>query len=199
MQVKSDWLWRLTEAHDSGLDKVSMVLPCAGDFEEEIQLETEVHLLTSRHHPAPLDLEWTSDDLGLFVVLVEKILGIDLSAPKVSLNLDDDSLVGVVHIVAAARFATPLPAEELLDKPISTPLQEFDVGDWISIHTLNGFKVAIIVEMDSVDAKCVLLDEVLMDDPDVCLEAYDVLMVNRHDLLIPEFGDVMPSAEAIIH
>jgi hypothetical protein len=199
MLVKSDWLWRLTEAHDSGLDQVSMVLPCAGEVEEEIQLETDVHLLTGRHHPSPLDLEWTPEDLSLFVVLVEKVLDIDMSEPKVSLNLDDDSLVGVVHIVAAARFATPLPSDELLSTPIATPSQEFDIGDWVAINTLIGFKVAIIVEMDSIDAKCVLLDEVLIEDPDVCLEAYDVLMVNKHDLLIPEFGDVMPGAEATIH
>lgn len=199
MQVKSDWLWRLTETQDLGLDQVSMVLPCSSEAEEEIQLETDVHLITRRHHRTPLDLEWSPDDLSLFVVLVEKVLGMDLSEPKISLNLDDDSLVGVVHIVAAARFSTPLPAEGLLSTPISTPIQEFDIGDWVAINTLNGFKVAIIVEMDSVDAKCVLLDEILIEESNVCLDAYDVLMVNKHDLLIPEFGDVLPGCEAVIH
>lgn len=185
--------WRLADVAGTGMDQVSIVMPQIDQGQQqELLLPTEI--------PSPLtsamDIGWSEEDTQLFYLLLNKML--DASLQGESVDFSDPEVMEVLHIVAAAHFIAPLDADEILADDLPTILEEHDLGDLVAIHTQDGFKNAIIAELDSVEAVCVILEPVDIQEKEV-LDVYDTLVVNKHSLLSPEFGNVIPAEEAVIH
>lgn len=193
--AKHQLKWRLADIEGTGMDQVNIVMPdLEGCQPREILLPTDI----PSPHPTAMDLRWTEDDLSLFFLLLNKMLEINVDASQ-PLDLTDDGVIDVLHVVAAARFITPLPAEDVLAEDVTTILQEFDVGDIVAINCHDGFKSAVITALDSIDATCVLLDAIDGHEEYFDFEVYDTLIINKHNLLPGEFGNVMPGADCTVH
>ena len=193
--AKHQLKWRLADVEGKGTDQVSIVMPeLDSEQPREILLPTDI----PSPHPTAVDLRWTEDDLSLFFLLLEKMLEWPMDEDH-PLDLTDEGIIEVLHVVAAARFITPLPAEDMLGEDIPTIHYEWDVGDIIAINTFDGFKSAVIVALDSIDATCVLLDEIDGHEEYFDFEVFDTLIVNKHSILPGEFGNVSPASEAVIH
>lgn len=192
--VKHPLKWRMADIEGDGVEFVNVVMPEQDPLSnKEILLSTDI--------PSPLnssmDIRWSDEDIDLFQILLFKMLDIcDLENEQLGLNQPE--LVDVLHIVAAAHFIEPIDAEIFLAEDISTIHMEVDLGDLISVHTKDGFKTAIVADLDSIEAVCVLLEPLEIDGEDV-LDIYDTFVVNKHNILPPEFGNVLPGDEAVIH
>jgi hypothetical protein len=191
--VKHPLKWRLADVEGTGVEFVNVVMPEDPLSNKEILLSTDI--------PSPLnssmDIKWSDEDLDLFQTLLYKMLDLGLHDTD-QLELNQPELVDVLHIVAAAHFIEPKDADEFLAEDIATVLCEIDLGDLICVHTQGGFKTAVVADLDSIEAVCVLLEPLEIDGEDV-LDIYDTFVVNKHNILPPEFGNVMPGDEATIH
>ena len=203
--ANNELFWRLTDDTGQGLGVVTMVLPAeVYGGSNEFQLQTDV--ISKVKHKTSLrnavDLKWSESDLELFLTLIKKMILPDPETEEIALDFSEEAVVAIVHIVAAARFATPVPSDEILnEEDILTIREDFDIGDLVAINTINGFKNCVIVDMDSVDATCVLLDDVDVVINGECeqLDHHDLMVVNRHSLLPADFGDVVPCEDDVIH
>lgn len=191
--VKHPLKWRLADVQGAGYEQVNIVLP-----DTDLPANQERLLATDIPSPIPtaMDVHWSEEDGQLFYLLLDKML--DLGANE-SWEIQSPEVVDILHVVAAAHFIAPLESDAYLAKDIVTILQEVDLGDLVAIHTVDGFKSAIITELDSIEATCVLLEAINMDDDEMSLDVYDTLVVNKHSLLPAEFGNVVPGDEATIH
>ena len=144
-----------------------------------------------------MDIGWSDEDLDLFQALLYKMLDLNMHDTD-QLELNQPELVDVLHIVAAAHFIEPKDADEFLAEDIPTVQIEVDFGDLICVNTKGGFKSAVVADLDSIEAVCVLLEPLEIDGEDV-LDIYDTFVVNKHNILPPEFGNVLPGEEATIH
>lgn len=193
--AKHQLKWRLADIEGTGMDQVNIVMPeLDGAKAREILLPTDI----PSPHPTAMDLRWTEDDLSLFFLLLNKMLEMDVDSSQ-PLDLTDDGVIDVLHVVAAARFITPLPAEDALAEDIPTLMREVDVGEITALHTHDGYKSAVIVALDSIDATCVLLDPIDGHEKRYDFEVYDTLIVNKHSLLPGEFGNVVAGADSVVH
>jgi len=187
--------WRLADIEGTGTDQVNIVMPEMDGLQpREILLPTDI----PSPHPTAMDLRWTEDDLSLFFLLLNKMLELDVDGAE-PLDLTDEGVIDVLHVVAAARFITPLPADDLLADDIPTVMREVDVGDIVAMHCHDGFKSAVVVALDSIDATCVLLDPISGHEEFFDFDVYDTLVVNKHSLLPGEFGNVVAGSESIVH
>jgi hypothetical protein len=192
--LKHPLTWRLADVEGTGVEFVNVVMPEQGaTSNKEILLSTDI--------PSPLnssmDISWSDEDLDLFQTLLYKMLDVtDTDADRLELNQPE--LVDVLHIVAAAHFIEPMDADEFLAQDILTVISEIDLGDLVCVNTKGGFKTAVVADLDSIEAVCVLLEPLEIDGEDV-LDIYDTFVVNKHNILPPEFGNVLPGNEAIIH
>jgi len=190
--VKQPLRWRIADVQGTGMEHVNVVMPESSPLSnQEILLATDI--------PSPLqsnmDIKWSEEDAYLFQMLLEKMLdhhGLE------TLELENPEVVDVIHIVAAAHFLPPLDADLYLEDDIPTILNEVDVGDLVAIHTKAGYKSAVIAELDSIEAVCVLIEPLEVEGQEE-LDVYDTLVVNKHSLLPAEFGNVIPGEEATIH
>ncbi|GAA6134176.1 hypothetical protein NBRC116188_09650 [Oceaniserpentilla sp. 4NH20-0058] len=192
--VKHPLKWRLADMAGTGTEHVNIVMP-----ELDPQSTHEILLATDipSPHSSKIDLSWTDEDLDLFQALVEKVLS-DHDEPQ-QLDLADPEIIDILHMVAAARFIEPLDADEVLADDIVTVMCEADIGELTAIHTLDGFKTCIIAELDSIEAVCVLLEPLVVEDKNIELDVYDTLVVNKHSLLPAEFGNVEPDEGTAVH
>lgn len=186
--------WRMADVEGNGVDFVNVVMPEQDPLSnQEILLSTDI--------PSPLtssmDIRWSDEDIDLFQILLIKMLNLS-NIEDQQLELNQPELVDVLHIVAAAHFIEPVDAESFLAEDVSAVLSEIDLGDLISVHTKAGFKSAVVADLDSIEAVCVLLEPVEIDGEDI-LDIYDTFVVNKHNILPAEFGNVLPGDEAVIH
>lgn len=184
--AKNQLKWRLADVQGSGSDQVSLVMPqVSGHENREFLLPTDI--------PSPQstveDLRWSDDDLELFFRLLEKQLGLEITE-DMPLDMQDEGVINILHVVAAARFIIPHPADDILGPDIPTIMEEYEPGDLAAINTLDGFKSGIIVGMDSIEVVFVLLDSIENAEHELTYDVYDTLMVNKHSLLPAEFGSV---------
>ncbi len=192
--VKHPLVWRLADVAGTGVEFVNVVMPEQGPLaNQEVLLSTDI--------PSPLDasmdISWSDEDLDLFQSLLHKMLDLNPYDAD-ALQLNQPELVDVLHIVAAAHFIEPKDADEFLGEDISSTHSEVDIGDLISVHTQGGFKSAVVADLDSIEAVCVLLEPLEIDGKDV-LDIYDTFVVNKHNILPAEFGNVLPGDDAVIH
>lgn len=184
--AKNQLKWRLADVQGSGSEQVSLVMPqITGNDIREFLLPTDI--------PSPQttveDLRWSDEDLELFFRLLEKQLGLEITE-DMPLDLHDEGVINILHVVAAARFIIPAPAEGVLAEDINTVMEEYEPGDLVAIHSTDGFKSGIIVAMDSIEVTLVLLDYIDDSDGELLFDVYDTLLVNKHSLLPAEFGSV---------
>ncbi|WP_396587918.1 hypothetical protein [Bermanella sp. R86510] len=195
--IKHPLKWRLADTDGTGSGQVNIVMP---DFEHPSQGAVQREILLATDIPSPhatsMDIGWSEEDSYLFFMLLDKML--NLSDMLDSLDISQPEVVDVLHVVAAAHFIPPVDSEAILAGDIPTIQSELDLGDLIAIHTKDGFKSAVVAELDSIEAVCVLLEDVVIDG-EVILDVYDTLVVNKHNVLPPEFGNVMPGDEAVMH
>jgi hypothetical protein len=192
--------WRLANEQNSDLDIVSVLMP-RGAEEAKVAIEyaIDVSFKPSTQHQTPIDLRWSEEDSELFMSLLRKVMNI--TDKSVELDIEDDMIQGLIHLVATARFHTPWPGDDLEGEDFITYRKEIEVGDLISINTTYGFYSAVIVALDSIDATVVLLDDILIPtaseeadnesegDLEVIMPSHSLLMINRVCVLPAEFAE----------
>ena len=182
--------WRLANEQNTDMDVVSVLMP-RGEEADKVAIEyaIDVSFKSSNKHQNPIDLRWSDEDSELFMCLLRKVMNI--TDKDVELDIEDGMVQGLINLVATARFHTPWPGEELEGEDFITYRQEIEVGDLVSINTQYGFYSAVIVALDSIDATCVLLDDIIAPDADdeVVMPTHSLIMVNRVAVLSPDFAE----------
>jgi len=192
--------WRLSDETGAGHDVVSVVLADQkADEIAEVEIETEITSpLQSADKSEPhVDIEWNKKDLELFLSLLHNTFDIDNNKEQVEqieLDLTDETVLKIMHIVAAARFSKPYPGETILRPMWSLPSEpvRFKVGEKVSFNTIDGFKPGIIVSKDGEELVCVLLE-------DVTSPKGDNIQYERHDLLTLSKGQIFPASFSVLH
>jgi len=144
--------WRLTDETGEGSDVVSIVLANQKeDDTSEVEIETDI---ISAPHKAdtpdyPIDIEWNKEDLDLFLTLLRNTFNTKTTPEQdeqIELDLTDESVLRIMHIVAAARFSIPYPAAPVIKSSACLPGEviRFRVGERISLETIDGFKAGVI-------------------------------------------------------
>lgn len=182
--------WRLANEQNTDMDVVSVLMP-RGEEADKVAIEyaIDVSFKSSNRHQNPIDLRWSEEDSELFMSLLRKVMNI--SDKDLELDIEDGMVQGLIHLVATARFHTPWPGDDLEGDDFITYRQEIEVGDLVSINTKYGFYSAVIVALDSIDATCVLLDDIMAPDSEeeVIMPSHSLLMVNRVSVLTPDFAE----------
>ncbi|OUS38655.1 hypothetical protein A9R00_10315 [Oleispira antarctica] len=188
--------WRLANEHNSDLDAVSVLMP-RGEEADKVAIEyaIDVSFKPSTHHQNPIDLRWSEDDSELFMSLLRKVMNI--TDKDIELDIEDNMIQGLIHLVATARFHTPWPGDELEGEDFMTYRREIEVGDLISLNTIHGFFSGVIVALDSIDATVILLDDIITlesaempeDEQEVIMPSHSLLMLNRVCVLPAEFAE----------
>ena len=72
-----------------------------------------------------------------------------------------------------------------------TLLGNCEIGSIASLHTVSGFVCCVVVDLEDDDVICVLLNDIFKSKPGYFeqVHRHDLLLVNRGDLLKPEFAD----------
>lgn len=194
--TSSDLYWRLSQSEWESGNVVSLILQLNTEL-EEYELETDIISQWVLPNDEVLNIAWSEQDHLLFSILIKKLLQIDFTDIDQELNFADESVITVIHLVAAARFLTPIDLDDILASDVDTQHYEYEVGDMVAINTLNGFKAAIIVMLDAIESHCILLDPIKHENTDIA--EHELFIINRHHLLAPEFAEVMAGDTATIH
>ncbi len=200
------FLWRLS-CHDSdGLCVVSMVVPFGdGDQSLEHTIETDVLSLANDGFEDEEEeiLEWNEDDISLFMKLISNRHDLQQQgATSIRVDLTDPETIEIVHIVAAAGFGLALPADHLIKASgHDIPSAECEIGSQVSVHTLDGYKRCVVVDMEEEEVVCVLLDRIEADDTAEfeTINAHDLLLVKRHHVLQPQYTSLTPVPADVLH
>ena len=200
--------WRLSDETGQGLEAVSIVLTNRSDRDgDDVEIETDIISVAYQTDTpqAPIEIEWDHKDLELFTTLVKNTFNNDgqtQGTQAIELDFTDESVVTIMHIVAAAHFSTPYAAKGILNiqRTLATPRKECSVGDLVSIDTIDGYKSTVIVKSDAKVFTCVLLDEITSPNGDnFRLDRHDLIIVQREWVLPAAFADVYPADSDLIH
>ena len=197
-------VWRLVDETGHGADLVTFVLPEEfSDHEGELLLETDIiaHVNGDNEHLPTLDLTWSNDDFQLLITLVSKMLPDDSNeSGEVTLDFSDPATIEIIHIIASARFSEPFDLTELDMGPnILTHHEDIEVGDLVTINSPTGYHLAVITDLDSVEALCIMLEEMTDTRRGLPIGIHDAARVSRKDLLPATFGNVHPGEDDLIH
>ena len=165
------------------------------DF-KDVTIETDILSLSSGDSCSTNEevLEWNQEDIALFMALINrnKIREIQTNPGTLKIDLTDPEVIEIIHIVAAAGFGTTYTSKGLLEQsPGFTLLGNCEIGAIASLHTVSGFVCCVVVDLEDDDVVCVLLNDISESKPGFFeqIHRHDLLLVNRVDLLIPEFAD----------
>lgn len=202
------FLWRLSvDDSPEGVCVVSMVVPFStGNENLEHTIETSVHSSSCEGFFSEEEemLEWNEDDMSLFMTLITS-LQMRRQQPlgeTLKVDLTDPEIIDIVHIVAAAGFGTPYNAENVLLQPRLSHLNfKLEIGSRVSLQTVDGYKACVIVDMEENNVVCVLLDKIDVVVPGEydCLQVHDLLLVNKQDVLHPQYTKNTPSEFDTLH
>lgn len=193
--------WRIRDADTHGRNAVSLLMPGDSAGENDTEFPTDVAFLAKQESSSVVDLKWSDDDSDLFLSLLERVSLPESEMSEVegiTLDINDGVVQGIVQLVALARFQTPLPSDDILGRDINTIRYELEIGDLVAINTQFGFKLAIIIGLDSIDANCVMLDDIYDNDRLVVAD-HTILVVNRLSVLSAEFCDSDMGEDAVYH
>jgi hypothetical protein len=199
-------VWRLIDETGQGADVVTLVLPFSPEKPQQAQL-LETDVVASQALPSnPLsnhDLSWSQSDIMLLLTLAQKMLDMataqDPDTDKITLDFENPTVIEIIQIVAAARFAEPFDLTQVnLGPVIHTTHSEIEQGDMVALPSLDGYPLAVITDLDSVECTCVLVEPVELKEGQT-FEIHDVVKVSRMDLLPATFGHVFPADEDVIH
>jgi hypothetical protein len=189
--------WRISQTKQQGINAVSLLMPAA-DAGQETELPTDVSFPSNSPDVSARDLRWSDEDSELFLDLVDRVIDLT-SEPDIELDLTDDVVQGIVQLVALRRFQTPKPLDEWLGEDVITEREELEVGDLVALNTVAGKPMAIIVALDSIDATCILLEDLLQDKDRMVAPMHSVLMVNRLAVLPSAFAGSDYGEGATLH
>ena len=192
------FLWRLSPESGDGYCSVALVVSStSSDVEfKDLTIKTDILSLSSgdSHSANEEVLEWNQEDIALFMALINRNEVHDLQGQSGTLKIDltDPEVIEIIHIVAAAGFGTAYTSGGLLEESSGfTLLGNCEIGAIASLHTVSGFVCCVVVDLEDEDVICVLLNDILKSKPGYFeqVHRHDLLLVNRGDLLIPEFAD----------
>lgn len=191
--------WRMEASSQPGLAVVNLIVVEEG--EEPVLLASDICLTATT---VLQDLNWSDEDCDLFLALLERISDVDDDAEPgkqhdLELDIHDAVVQGIVQLVALRRFQPPLPSDELLADDVVTEREELEIGDLVAINTVHGYPLGIVVELDSIDATCVLLDDLDDTGGECLLHEHQLLVVNRLAALPAGFAPSDLGEGAIIH
>ena len=191
--------WRLVDETGEGADVVTAVLSDDLTHDGDVQIETDVVATFTPEYMQHPEYLWTEEDFKLFLALY--LRGNDRAdLEHVEINLSDDWAQEAIHIVAAARFAPVLNIENLMHLEDVNTIRniEYDITDMVAINTKYGFRLGVIVAIDSIEAHVVMLDP-WQEDDELALGVHEQVLIPRIDLLPPEFAQVLPGEDAVLH
>ncbi len=202
------FLWRLSARNEDGSYSVAMVVPGPEDSRTfDLTIETGILRLTGDPELSENEeiLEWSQDDLDLFLRLVSRRrLGRGTGKPDtLRLDLTDPEVIDIIHIVAAAGFGFPyLPGAMLKQSAGEFPRHKAEVGGLASLNTIRGFKPCVVVDVAEEEVACVLLDDLESAEgrgSDESLYRNDLVVVEHTDVLHPAFAQssVRPESAAL--
>ena len=191
------FLWRLSPESLDGYCSVALVVPCTMDTDvKDLTIETGIMSLSSGDSGSDTEevLEWNQEDIALFLALITRAqiqerLG---ESETLKVDLTDPEVIEIIHIVAAAGFGTAYISKGLLkDTSGLTHLNNCEIGAVATLNTVSGFVSCVIVDLEDDDVVCVLLNGISDRQQGFHEEVHrhDLLLVNRVDLLNPEFAD----------
>ena len=200
IKVSSDipFLWRLSPESGDGYCSVALVVSSASSDAEfkDVTIETDILSLSSGDSRSTNEevLEWNQEDIALFMALINrnKVHEMQGNHETLKIDLTDPEVIEIIHIVAAAGFGTTYTSKGLLEEsPGFTLLSNCEIGAIASLHTVSGFVCCVVVDLEDDDVICVLLKDISETKPGFFeqIHRHDLLLVNRVDLLIPEFAD----------
>lgn len=216
------FLWRLSAETPDGFSHVSMVIPFQnGSQSLEHTIPTSVMSFSGDHEKPTGEetLEWNDDDIQLFLKLlaVRHPNQVQRSTEQVSqtfkVDLNDPTTIEIVNIVAAAGFGMTLQVDDLLvadPGDLHSHNIEFEVGHYITLHTVDGYKRGIVVGVQEDEVVCVLLDRISLGAAPFAPVAgvelgsddiypHDLVIVKPHQLLPEHYSSLIPTANDIIH
>ena len=162
----------------------------------DVTIETDILSLSSGDSCSTNEevLEWNQEDIALFMALINRneIYEMPANPGTLKIDLTDPEVIEIIHIVAAAGFGTTYASKGLLEEsPGFTLLGNCEIGAIASLHTVGGFVCCVVVDLEDDDVICVLLNDISEGKPSFLeqIHRHDLLMVNRVNLLIPEFAD----------
>ena len=192
------FLWRLSPESGDGYCSVALVVSSTSSDEEfkDLTIETDILSLSSGDSCSTNEevLEWNQEDISLFMALISRNEVHDLQGQSGTLKIDltDPEVIEIIHIVAAAGFGTAYTSKGLLEENSGfTLLGNCEIGAIASLHTVSGFVCCVVVDLEDEDVICVLLNDIFTSKPGYFeqVHRHDLLLVNRGDLLKPEFAD----------
>ena len=198
------FLWRIGAESSDGYCSVAMVVPCPPEAEiADLTIETSILSASPESGGEEEEiLEWNQEDISLFMRLVAdyKQSADKSTAETVRVNLTDPAIIDIIHVVAAAGFGMAFKPADLLRPGIGClPIQHCDIGSFAALNTVRGFKPCVVVDMEEDEVVCVLLEEIPGDTgeelPD--FNRLDLLVVNRTDLLHPEFAETTTRPDGV--
>ena len=203
------FLWRLSSENEEGFSIVSMVIPFnAGTQNLEHTIETDVVSFNGDDDPVDEEeiLEWNEDDISLFLkLLATREPGQGSGQTRTfRVDLTDPATIEIVHIVAAAGFGMALAVDDLLvadpGAAVSTVI-EHDVGVRVSLHSVDGYKRAVVVGSEEDDVVCVLLDPIRLESYAEMsdIHTHDLVVVRSHQLLPARYSSTEPDPGDILH
>ena len=191
------FLWRLSPESCDGYCSVALVVPCTSDADvRDLTIETGILSLSSGESGSETEevLEWNQEDIALFLALINRSQVQERQAHPETLKVDltDPEVIEIIHIVAAAGFGTAFTSKGLLKETSGlTHLNNCEIGAIATLNTISGFVSCVIVDLEDDDVVCVLLNDISERQQGFFneLHRHDLVLVNRVDLLNPEFAD----------
>ena len=202
------FLWRLSPESSDGYCSVALVVPHRSESDiQDLTIETGILSLSSGNSSSETEevLEWNQDDISLFLTLINQrqAHGRQMHPKTLRVDLADPEVIEIIHIVAAAGFGVAFTSQGLLKESQGlAPLQKSEIGALASLDTISGFIGCVVVDLEDEDVVCVLLNEISggTEDSFESIHRHDLLLVNKRDLLNPEFAeDCQRPLDAILH
>ena len=191
------FLWRLSPESRDGYCSVALVVPYTLDTDaRDLTIETGILSLSSGESGSETEevLEWNQEDIALFLALINQSQVHEMQGHTETLKVDltDPEVIEIIHIVAAAGFGTAYTSKGLLrETPGLIHLNKCEIGAIATLNTISGFVSCVVVDLEDDDVVCVLLNDISERQQGLIEEVsrHDLLLVNRVDLLNPEFAD----------
>ena len=201
--------WRLSDASGRGSDAVSVVLtnhPSATPAEVQIETAISCSPFEAGALAKSTDIEWDQRDLELFVTLLRKTLPVEArqegNTAHIELDFSDDQVVHIMHLVAAARFVSAYLATPVINTWRKLPASHApcEVGDMISIDTIDGFKPCVVVAQDRDTLDCILLEEITSPRGDnIRLARHDKVILKKTWALPADFSNRLVRSNDTVH
>ncbi|TGG95888.1 hypothetical protein E4656_05680 [Natronospirillum operosum] len=196
--------WRIVDESGIGPDSVTLVFETAEAERKALQLETDIVTAEFLSHAGKdhVDVAWTQDDFDLLQVLLRKQFPERFDDEEMGFHLDlnDESVLDTLAVIAAARFSAAQKAEDwLLGHNWVTVQRAYEVGDMVALATDAGFCLGVVVALDAVEAEVVLLECIDPKTAEPSARLHELVRVYKADLLPDTFGHVMTTDEDTLH